>query len=75
MNWLRVNHPAEWSTINRDFDGIVSLSSNFTGFGEQFPGANPEHGSWLADAIEATGLVRWVDGEPFAGPFDDDNDN
>lgn len=72
MNWLRVNHPAEWSTINRDFDGIVSLSSNFTEFCEQYPDVDPEHGSWLADAIEDTGLVQWIDGEPYVGPFEPD---
>ena len=27
---------------------------------------DPDYSSWLADAIEATDLITWIDGEPFA---------
>lgn len=31
-------------------------------------GVDPEWSSWLTDAVEDTGIVRWEDGEPYGRP-------
>ena len=65
--WLRLNHPEQYVEIAKKFH-VLFIPSNASHFEEeQFEyGWNPDYGSWLVDAIEETGLVLWIDGEPFA---------
>ena len=73
MIWLRLNHPEEHATIERKFP-ILSLPYGECWFADAYPEIDPEYGSWLIDAIEATGLVWWEDGEPWAGERNEDED-
>lgn len=75
MSYLASEHPTEYARILVDFPEWESRK-----FGEfsswldtEAMGVDPEYSSWLADAIEATGLVQWFDGEPYAGPFNDED--
>ena len=73
MNWLRNEHPEEYSKIRREFE-FVTLPSNSCWFQDACPELDPEYGCWLIDAIEATGLVWWEDGEPWAGEREEEGD-
>lgn len=69
MGWLKEHHPKEYAAIAAEFP-THQLPPGETWF--HALGCDPEYGDWLVDAIEDTGLVQWIDGEPFAGPFEPD---
>lgn len=73
MAWLRLNHPVEYSALASEFEH-VTLPGTSCWFADAYPDLDPEYGSWLIDAIEATGLVWWEEGEPWAGERNDDDD-
>lgn len=66
MIWLAGNHPNVYREIAIEFP-ILSLPDGECWFVDAYPDLDPEYGSWLIEAIEATGLVWWEDGEPWVG--------
>ena len=64
--YLRLTHPVEYSALASEFEH-VEIPGNSCWFNDAYPDLDPEYGSWLIDAIEATGLVWWEDGEPWVG--------
>lgn len=66
LQWMRLNHPEQFSEIRKEFPENFKWSPYDNHFDTEAMGVDIEWGSWLADAIEATGLVTWVEGEPFA---------
>ena len=66
LDYLRINHPAEYSDVRRRFPENIILPDDSAWFDTDEMGVDIEWSSWLADAIEDTGLVTWDDGEPYA---------
>lgn len=64
LNYLRVRHVDAYCTVRRDFPENIVFDGGW--FNTEAMDVEPEWSSWLADAIEATGLVTWEDGEPWA---------
>ena len=65
QEFLKEGYPAEYQAILSRFPGIERIYwsdpwQNIT------LDVDPDYSSWLADAIEDTGLITWMDGEPFA---------
>lgn len=73
LGWLRINHPDAARIVDAQFPEPRKWSGSWLDTEEM--GVDVEYGSWLIDAIEATGLVTWRDGEPWAADsFDDEED-
>lgn len=73
LDYLRVNHEDAYASILADFPKVADIEWSGSWFDTDAMGVDPEYSSWLADAIEATGLVQWFEGEPYAGPFTDED--
>lgn len=63
LAWLRLNHPGQYCAIRREFP--ESLVFDGAGLDHEHMGVDVEWIDWLVDAVEETGLVVWLDGEPF----------
>jgi len=66
MEWLRITHPAEYRGILQEFPEYETRVMSGAWWDTDEMGVDFEWGSWLTDAVEATGLVFWEEGEPFA---------
>lgn len=73
MTWLHTNHRDVWDGLIDEFDDYETLierqrelDSEWAWLDTDALGVDPDYMSWLVDAIEATGLVIWEDGEPWA---------
>lgn len=75
LDYLRHNHEDAYASILTDFPELADVKWSMSWFDTDAMGVDAEYSSWVADAIEATGLVQWFDGEPYAGPFDDDEED
>lgn len=73
LDWMRVTHPTAYAAVRRHFPETLQWSGSW--IDTDAMGVDCEWSSWLCDAIEETGLVLWIDGEPFAGPFDADDED
>lgn len=67
MTWLRDFRPGHYQTILGDFPEWEDRVFNGSWLDTEAMGVDPDWSSWLIDAIEATGLVTWWEGEPWAG--------
>lgn len=69
MRWLYDEHRDAWDDIVSELPefmangGVLLMEGSW--FDTEAMGVDPEWGSWLVDAIENTGLVRWEEGEPW----------
>lgn len=70
LDWLRVNHADTYSEIRKNFAETIQWEGSW--FDTDAMSVDQEWGSWLVDAIEATGLVMWIDGEPYVNVSDAD---
>ena len=66
LDYLRINHPVEYSDVRRRFPENIIFPDKSAWFDTDEMGVDSEWSSWLCDAIENTGLVTWDDGEPYA---------
>lgn len=70
MSWLEDNHPeahAEILVKFPEFDrAVATITGTSSWIDPEEAGVDPEFMSWVADAIEGTGFVRWNEGEPWA---------
>lgn len=64
LDYLRTNEPDAYSAIVRHFHEPVIWSGSR--FDTEAMGVDPDYSSWLIEAIEDTGHVSWIDGEPYA---------
>lgn len=72
MNWLHANHRDEWDQIIAefpDFETLINrqreLDDNWTWLDTDTLGVDADYMTWILEAVEATGLVTWEDGEPW----------
>ncbi len=72
LDWLRLTHPIAYSSVRKHFPETLRWSGPW--MDTDAMDVDCEWSSWLCDAIKETGLVRWIDGEPWAGPFDNYDD-
>lgn len=73
LAWLESEHPAEYAAVVAEFPEYADHRMDGAWFDTDAMSVEVEFGSWLADAVEATGLVTWVDGEPFVNLTDSDD--
>ena len=69
MEYLRLNHQQVYLDLLVKFpewENREGLGGTGCWFDYEAMGVDPEWSSWLVDAIEATGLVTWWEGEPWA---------
>ena len=68
MHWLEANAPEAYAAVIDQFPEYPTcvFSAMSSWFDTEAMGVDDEWGSWLVDAIEATGVVSWEDGEPYA---------
>lgn len=71
---LEVNHPKVHADLKGRFPELDTYTMSGSWFDTEAMGVDAEWGSWLVDAIEETGLVRWEDGEPWSGSNDEEID-
>ena len=64
LDYLRIEHPASYSAVRRNFPENIIWCGPW--FDHEAMGVDIEWASWLCDAIEATGHIEWIDGEPYA---------
>lgn len=64
LDWLERNYPAGYAEVREAFPEEIRLDGSH--FDIEAMGVEADYSSWLAEAIEATGLVGWYEGEPFA---------
>jgi hypothetical protein len=70
LDWLRINHPEQYSEIRRIFPETIKWEGSW--FDTEEMGVDVEWGNWLCEHIEFTGLVTWIDGEPYVNVTDED---
>lgn len=66
LEWLRLYQPEAYCEIRRNFAESIIWNEWGTHFDTEAMGVDNEWGSWLIDAIEATGFIWWEEGEPWA---------
>lgn len=68
LRYLKDNAPSAYAGILGEFPELDNASFCLMGswFDTDAMGVDEEWGSWLVDAIEATGRVYWEEGEPWA---------
>lgn len=74
MGWLAENFPRHYDAIMEKFPEYERriFGEHSSWFDTEAMGVDDEWGSWLVDAIEATGVVYWQDGEPWGNPRGED---
>jgi hypothetical protein len=74
MSWLERVYPGHHAHIVTKFPEYerATMGEHSSWFDTEAMGVDPEWGSWLVDAIEATGVVCWQDGEPWGDPRGED---
>jgi len=80
LDWLRFFQPEAYCEVRKDFAETIIWDELGTHFDTEAMGVDIEWGSWLIDAIEATGFIWWEEGEPCAREEDEpwaqeDSDN
>lgn len=65
MKHLELLHPDAYDEVTQQFDEWFDHSMSGAHFDTEAMGVDDEWSSWLTDAIEATGFVRWEEGEPW----------
>ena len=77
MKYLHDEHPDIYAKILAEFpetvvDGKFSVPMDGSWIDTVAMGVEADWSSWLTDAIEDTGVVAWIDGEPWGiGPGED----
>lgn len=67
MSWLEEAHPDTYLMLLTQFPEWLNLRWSGGWLDTVAMGVNDEWPWWLTEAVEATGLVTWADGEPWAG--------
>lgn len=66
FDWINARYPESGEHILSEFPELQFLQWELSHFDTEAMGVDIEWGSWLIEAIEATGLVWWEEGEPWA---------
>ena len=64
LDYLRINHVDAYVKIRQEFSETLVWDGSWLDC--EAMGVDPDWPSWLVDAIENTGLVEWIDGEPYS---------
>ncbi len=75
LGYLRMAHYDVYAELIGRFPQAKRPIWDGAWFDTEAMGVDDEWSPWLTHTIEDTGLVRWLDGEPFAGPFDDEEES
>ena len=70
LDFLDLQYPHYLEEILRDFPEIQNIEWDGSWFDTEAMGVDIEWSSWLIDAIEATGVIIWEEGEPYHDPRD-----
>lgn len=66
LSWLHIEYPEHHKQVREQFpEDIIWEQPIRTWFDTDSMGVDTAWSSWLCDAIEDTGVVQWIDGEPF----------
>ena len=74
VDYIRGTDGATYANIIRSFPELPNLIMSGSWVDNEAMGIDPDYMSWVADALEETGLVWWEEGEPWAGERPDDDD-
>jgi hypothetical protein len=66
LDYLQTNHLPQYEALVADFPEVTNIRYVGSWFDVEGMQVDPEWSSWVADAIETTGLVIWEEGEPWA---------
>lgn len=66
LAWMRLQHPRSYCAVMRTFSEMANPKWEGSWLDTAAMGVDVEYGSWLVEAIEATGVVAWEEGEPWA---------
>lgn len=66
LRWLGSNAPKAHAAVMSEFSEMGDPKWEGSWLDTDAMGVDVEYGSWLVDAIEATGAVYWEEGEPWA---------
>lgn len=67
LGYLHIYQPEAHAEVRKQFpEQIVWEQPMRTHIDTEAMNVDPEWSSWLTDAIENTGFVTWIDGEPYA---------
>lgn len=69
MDHLQLAEPAAYHKVLADFPEYANHVFDGAWFDTEAMGVDPEWSSWLVDAIENTALITWWEGEPWYGPW------
>ena len=65
-SWLRGEMPEDdWDLLVEKFPEMERIVWSGSWFDVEAMGVDVEYTSWVADALEETGLILWQDGEPY----------
>lgn len=65
LDYLRIEKPEAYATVLKQFPEMASPKWEGSWLDTAAMGVDVDYGSWLVDAIEATGEVYWEEGEPW----------
>lgn len=65
LNFLEYEYPDVWEKLTEEYPKITNLQFEGSWFDTEAMNVDIEWSSWLADSIEATGLIFWEEGEPW----------
>lgn len=68
LEFLRSEYPDIYAGILSHFPEYGSAELDGAWIDTDALGVDPDWSSWLTDAVEDTGIVRWEDGEPYGRP-------
>lgn len=68
LEFLRSEYPDIYAGILSRFPEYDGAELDGSWFDTEALGVEPDWSSWLTDAVEDTGIVRWEDGEPYGRP-------
>lgn len=63
LDFLRLNHVEVYCEIRKNFSETFIWEGSW--LDTEAMDVDPDYGSWLIDAIEDTGIIQWIDGEPY----------
>lgn len=68
VSWLEREYPEKYASVLEAFPELSDATWDGSWFDTTAMGVDPEWSSWLADALEETGVIVWQEGEPFGRP-------
>ncbi len=68
LEWLEVVSPPRYGKIVQQFPELKDIQFDGGWIDTNIMGVDTDFMAWVAEALEETGLVLWMEGEPFGEP-------